>query len=205
VTVIRDGELVQTCGIDEMDISSIVKVMAGKELEDRYPKLKVKIGKEILHVEKLSFEGRIKDISFELKKGEILGITGLSGSGRRTLAKVLCGIEGNYEGRIFINGKEFRHMTPHIAKMNGMCYVSGIGTEEGLVNEMSVAENITLTNLERISRMNFIDRSLESEAARDLIERLEISAGEDEVVNNLSGGKQKKVPCCRIAKAEIRG
>lgn len=193
VTVIRDGELIQTCNINEVDINKIIKVMAGKELEDRYPKLKVKIGKEVLRVEKLGFNGRIRNISFDVRKGEILGITGLSGSGRRTLAKVLCGIDGPYEGQVFINGKSFKSMTPHTAKTNGLCYVTGIGTDEGLISNSSIAQNITLANLERISKMSFINNAVESDCSKDLIERLEITANEKEIVNNLSGGKQKKV------------
>ncbi len=193
VTVIRDGEVVQTCSIDEVDMVGIVKVMVGKELEDRYPKLKVKMGREQLNVRDLSFKGRLSNINFSLHKGEILGITGLSGSGRRTLAKVLFGLEGPYEGCININGKPFKSMTPHIAKLNGLCYVTGIGTDEGLVSNAPITENITLANLKRVSKMGFLSNTGESEAARDLMERLEIKSDEKEIVKNLSGGNQKKV------------
>jgi ribose transport system ATP-binding protein len=193
VTVIRDGEVMQTCDIKEVDIDEIVKVMAGKELEDRFPKLKIKLGRERLRVENLSFHGRIRNISFDVKKGEIFGITGLSGSGRRTLAKTLIGINSPHEGRIYIKGEEIKAITPHIAKRNGLCYITGIGTEEGLIANASISENISLTNLERISKIGFIDKLIEADSARDLIDRLEITASEKEKVENLSGGKQKKV------------
>jgi ribose transport system ATP-binding protein len=193
VTVIRDGEVMQTCDIREVDIDEIVKVMAGKELEDRYPKLKIKLGKERLRVEELSFHGRIRNISFDVKKGEIFGITGLSGSGRRTLAKTLIGINSPHEGKIYIKGEEIKAITPHIAKKNGLCYITGIGTEEGLILNSSISENISLTNLKRISKIGFIDKLIETDSAKDLIERLEITASEKELVKNLSGGKQKKV------------
>ena len=193
VTVVRDGEVMQTCDIREVDIDEIVKVMAGKELDDRYPKLKIKLGKERIRVEKLSFHGRIRDISFDVKNGEIFGITGLSGSGRRTLAKTLIGINSPHEGKIFIKGEEIKAITPHIAKKNGLCYITGIGTEEGLILSASISENIALTNLKRISRMGFINKLIEADSAKDLIDRLEITASENEEVGNLSGGKQKKV------------
>jgi ribose transport system ATP-binding protein len=193
VTVIRDGEVMQTCDIKEVDIDEIVKVMAGKELEDRYPKLKIKLGRERLRVEELSFHGRIRNISFDVKKGEIFGITGLSGSGRRTLAKTLIGINSPHEGKIYIKGEEIKAITPHIAKKNGLCYITGIGTEEGLILNSSISENISITNLKRISKIGFIDKLIETDSAKDLIERLEITASEKEVVKNLSGGKQKKV------------
>lgn len=193
VTVLRDGELINTCDIDEIDINHIIKVMAGKEIKDRYPKLKVKLGKEMLRVENLYFNRQLANINFSVKKGEIIGLTGLSGAGRRTLAKVLIGIEGPYDGMVSINGKSYKRMTPHTAKKNGLCYVTGIGTEEGLIVGTTISHNITLTNLERVSKVGFVKKELEGYASKDLIERLEITAGQDEIVKNLSGGKQKKV------------
>lgn len=192
VTVIRDGESVQTCSADEMEINDIVKVMVGKELDDRFPKLKVKIGKEVLRLENVSYYGRIRNINLDVKRGEIIGLTGLSGSGRRTLAKVLFGINGPYEGSIVLQGKTYKAMTPHTAKKNGLCYMTGIHTEEGLLNA-PVGENITLTNLERVSRFGFLNTKKERLLAQDMIGCLEIESGEDENVSNLSGGKQKKV------------
>ncbi len=147
VTVIRDGESVQTCSVDEMELNDIVKVMVGKELDDRFPKLKVKLGKEVLRLENVSYYGRIRNINLDMKRGEIIGLTGLSGSGRRTLAKVLFGINGPFEGSIVLQGKSYTSMTPHIAKKNGLCYMTGINTEEGLLTNAPIGENITLTNL----------------------------------------------------------
>ncbi|MDD3839457.1 MAG: sugar ABC transporter ATP-binding protein [Clostridia bacterium] len=193
VTILRDGELVETCDRNKIDISHIVKLMVGKKLEDRYPKLKIRLGRQSLAVNNLSFEGRIRNINFDLKEGEILGITGLSGSGRRTLAKVIFGINRHYQGEIYLNGKTFKDMNPHLAIENGLCYVTGIGTDEGLILDAYVSENITLTNLERISRMGLLNKDEETNKARDLIERLEIEAHEHEITNNLSGGNQKKV------------
>lgn len=193
VTVIRDGESVQTCSADEMELNDIVKVMVGKELDDRFPKLKVKLGKEVLRLENVSYYGRIRNINLDVKRGEIIGLTGLSGSGRRTLAKVLFGINGPYEGSIILQGKSYTAMTPHTAKKNGLCYMTGIHTEEGLLTNAPVGKNITLTNLERISRFGFLNAEKERWLAQDMIGRLEIESGEDENVSNLSGGKQKKV------------
>ncbi|MFC0216034.1 sugar ABC transporter ATP-binding protein [Paenibacillus chartarius] len=193
VTVLREGEVVQVSNVNSVDLTNIVKMMAGKELEDRYPKLKVKPGKELLRIESLSYLGRIRNINLEVRRGEIIGLTGLSGSGRRTLAKVLFGINGPYEGKIIMKGKEFRSITPHIAMKHGLCYVTGIHAEEGFLTNTSITENITLTSLRRVSRFGFLNKRQEMKAAQDMIERLEIKAGEQELVDNLSGGKQKKV------------
>jgi len=193
VTVLRDGEVIETYKISDIDLHQIIKAMAGKEISDRYPKLKIKHGKELLRVSNLSYEGRIRNISFSLKEGEILGITGLSGSGRRTLAKVLFGINRPYEGEIKLNGKVFKDMNTNKAIENGLCYVTGIGTDEGLILNAPVAENITLTNLKRISKLGFLKKEEEGFKVRDLIGRLEIGADAYEVANKLSGGNQKKV------------
>jgi ribose transport system ATP-binding protein len=193
VTVIREGEAVQTSSVNEVELNDLVKVMVGKELEDRFPKLKIKIGKEVLRLDNLSYYGRIRNINLDVKRGEIIGLTGLSGSGRRTLAKVLFGINGPYEGRIVLQGKVYNAMTPHLAKKNGLCYVTGVNTEEGLLSDSSIRENITLTNLERISSLGFLNAEKERWYAKDLINRLEIESCEEENVGNLSGGKQKKV------------
>lgn len=193
VSVIRDGKIVQSCNAFTVNMKDIVKVMAGKEPEDRYPKLKVKIGKEMLRVEGVSYFGKIRNASFDVRKGEIIGLTGISGAGRRTLAKVLFGIYGPYQGMVYLNGKPFKSMTPHVAKKNGLCYLTGISSEEGLIAEGTITENITIANLKRVSTMGYIDHDQEVKHARDFIDRLEITASESESVGNLSGGKQKKV------------
>lgn len=193
ITVLRDGEVVETGRVDSFDIEQIIKMMVGKEIEDRYPKLQVKIGKEVLRVKSLGFNERIRNINFNLKSGEILGIAGLSGAGRGTLARTLFGINRPFEGEIIINGRLYKSMTPDIAIDNGLCYVTGIGTREGLILKMPVSQNITLTNLNRISKKGFIINVEEMKAAKDLIVRLEIRADEKEIAQNLSGGNQKKL------------
>ncbi|AYO30134.1 sugar ABC transporter ATP-binding protein [Biomaibacter acetigenes] len=193
LTILRDGKVVETGIAQNLDLNHIVKMMAGKEVEDRYPKLNVKLGKEVLKVENLGYNDRIKDISFSLRSGEILGITGLSGAGRRTLARTIFGINRPFEGKIFINDRVFRNMTPDLAIKNGLCYVTGIVAGEGLILKMAVPSNITLTNLNRVSHKGILINTEELKAARDFIKRLEIRAEETDIVQNLSGGSQKKL------------
>lgn len=193
VTVIRDGELIQQCEMKDADMETLIKAMAGKEQGDRYPKLRVKLGSERLKVENLSYSGRLNNINFSVRKGEIIGITGLTGSGRRTLAKVLCGIEGPYDGSITLNDKKHKFMDMQIAMENGLCYVSGQTTDEGLISEMHISENITITNLKRVSDFGFLNIAIEKKKTLDFINRLEIEVDENMLVKNLSGGKQKKV------------
>ncbi len=196
--------MVETCGVGEIDIDHIIEKMAGKDVQDRYPKLKVKIGREVLRVENLGYNDRIKNISFSLKRGEILGITGLSGSGRRTLANTLFGINFPYQGEIFINNRLVKIDSPEAAIKNGLCYVTCVGVREGLVFQMAVSNNITITNLKRISDKGLLNRRMESIVANDFIKRLEIRASEIEHAGNLSGGNQKKVTLAKWLFANSR-
>lgn len=193
VTVLRDGAVIATCPMERISLGYIVKMMAGKDIDDRYPKLATKRGSEILRVENLGFEKRIQNINFSLRKGEILGITGLSGAGKRTLAKTLFGINTPYEGSILIEGKPVKIASPRIAIANGLCYVAGVGNREAVIQSMPIIENITITNLERISHQGFMFRKQEEDIAGDFVDRLEITENPREMVGNLSGGNQKKV------------
>ncbi|WP_155973595.1 sugar ABC transporter ATP-binding protein [Paenibacillus sp. Leaf72] len=193
-TLLRDGAVIRTWRMnDAASMPEIMEAMAGKELHNRYPKLKVQLGGELLRTEGLCVAGRLNHVNLSLRRGEILAIAGLGGAGRRTLAKVLFGIEGPYEGAIHLNGRIFKEMTPHKAKANGICYVTGLHSEEGLILNAPIAENITLTNLPRVSRAGFIRSGQEAAYARDLMDRLEITGEETELPMHLSGGKQKKV------------
>lgn len=193
ITVLRDGAVIETCRTEKLSRGQVVKMMVGKEMEDRYPKLTVKMGSEILRVENLSFEKRISNINFCLRKGEILGITGLSGAGKRTLAKALFGVNVPYSGRIFIEGKPVKISSPRTAIEYGICYVAGVGNQEALIHPMPIFENITITNLQRVSQKGILFRKKENDIAGDLTERLEITENPREIVGNLSGGNQKKV------------
>ena len=152
---LRDGEVVGSGKMNDMDMADMIQAMAGKDSEDRYPKIKVKLGGEVLRVENLNYESLLQNINLDLRKGEILGIAGLSGAGRKTLAKVLFGINSPFTGTIKINGKSFSRMTPQMAMKNGLCFVAGTGTEESLIKQISVTKNITITNLKRVSKAGF--------------------------------------------------
>lgn len=193
VTILRDGEVVGSGKMNDMDMADMIQAMAGKDIEDRYPKIKVKLGGEVLRVENLNYESLLQNINLDLRKGEILGIAGLSGAGRKTLAKVLFGINSPFTGTIKINGKSFSRMTPQMAMKNGLCFVAGTGTEESLIKQISVTKNITITNLKRVSKAGFLNPALEADYASDYLERLEIYADHDDIAETLSGGKQKKV------------
>ncbi|SKA83093.1 monosaccharide ABC transporter ATP-binding protein, CUT2 family [Clostridium sp. USBA 49] len=194
ITVIRGGEIIGTQEVKSMEVNNIIHMMTGMELKNRYPKLHVKIGKEVLKVNNLSSDNIIKNINFSLKKREILGIIGLVGSGRTKIAKSLFGIDKLDSGEIFIENKKVNINSPKDAIEAGIGYV----TEDRIFNDLfmylNIHENISAPNISRVSNKHIIDKKIESKIANSYIKRLRINAG---TVNNkiayLSGGNQQKV------------
>jgi len=195
ITVLRDGRTISTIVKSEgYDSNRLLKMIIGDEIKDRYPKLDVSIGKDVLIVKNLSNGKLLKDVSFSLRKGEILGITGLKGSGKTTLAKVIFGIEPMVSGNIYIKGRKVNIKNTEIAAANGLCYVPQNRIEEGLVYEASVADNIVITNLQNIVKRVGISLKLKRTEAQKYAEMVGVKVNRiDDKIKNLSGGNQKKV------------
>jgi ribose transport system ATP-binding protein len=135
ITVMRDGRTVATMIKDEYDLDKLVRLIIGDDIKDRYPKLDVKTGKDVLIVKNLSKGKILEDISFFVRKGEIVGVAGLKGSGKTTLAKVLFGAESKTSGNIYINGRMVEIKNTEDAVKNGLCYLPASVIDEGLVHE----------------------------------------------------------------------
>jgi len=142
VTVLRDGELIATKPISEVTEASLVTMMVGRSIDQLFPKAEPLIGEAILEVENLSYGKLVKDISFSLKKGEILGVAGLVGSGRTELALTLFGITPAASGSIKINGKSVSIHSPRQARDLGIAYVPEDRGLQGLIKSMMIRENI---------------------------------------------------------------
>lgn len=194
ITVIRGGEIVGTQSVDPMDVNNIIHMMTGMELKDRYPKLHVKIGKEVLRVNNLSAGSVVRDINFSLKKREILGIIGLVGSGRTKIAKSIFGEDKLDSGEIFVENKKVTINSPRDAIRAGI----GCVTEDRISNDLfmylGVPQNISAPNISKVSNKHMIDKNVENKIAASYVKRLRINVG---TVNNkiayLSGGNQQKV------------
>jgi ribose transport system ATP-binding protein len=194
ITVMRDGKTIVTINKKEYDSSKLIQMIIGDEIKDRYPKLKVALGKEVLIVKNLSNGKLLQNISFALRKGEILGIAGLKGAGKTTLAKTLFGIESMTTGSIYIKGRKVKLKNTQDAVSNGLCYIPANRMEEGLVYTANISDNITITNLEGITRNNCLSSKLKCLEAEKYIKMVGIKPGRpEEKVKNLSGGNQKKV------------
>ena len=194
VTVLRDGALIGTRPIAEVTERTLVAMMVGREIDHLFPKPDPNIGETVLKVTGLSFGDRVRDISFELRRGEILGLAGLVGAGRTELALTIFGITPATAGTIEIDGAPVTISTPRQARKLGIAYVPEDRGLQGLVRPMTIGQNISMAALRRIAGGVFIDFRREERRAVSSIKQLGIRArGPDQVVGQLSGGNQQKV------------
>ncbi len=194
VTVLRDGKVMGNFPVESVKLSELIRLMADREVHDHFPKQEAKPGAEILQVEHISRKGILHDISFSLHKGEILGISGLMGSGRTELARVLFGVEKADTGTIFLNKKEVRIDSPREAIQNRIAYLSEDRKVQGLILKMSLENNISLPGIKGITVIGIIRKEAEHRLAGRYVNELHIKAtGLDQLAESLSGGNQQKV------------
>ena len=194
VTVLRNGRDVATILLRETSASAIANLMIARDINELYPKRQTTIGDALLTLDRLSLPGKYSDVSLTLRKGEILGLTGLLGSGAKDLVRTLFGLETAVGGTIEVNGETAWSATPAKAVAKRLALVPEDRREHGVALDLSVAENATLASLERFTRAGFLDRRAERREATSLIERLQIKTdGADALVRTLSGGNQQKV------------
>ncbi len=150
-TVLRDGTYVGTVPVAELSMDKLITMMVGRELKEKFPKDEVTIGEEVLRVENLNRDGVLQDISFNLRKGEILGISGLVGSGRTELARAIFGADPITSGSIYLEGKKVRINSPIDAIKHGIGFLTEDRKGQGLILIQSVQNNITLAFLRNFS------------------------------------------------------
>ncbi len=194
VSVFKDGKYIGTRQVSEVKPNDIVTMMVGRELSI-YKRQKAKHYDEVaLEVKNLRAGKRVRDISFQLKKGEVLGVFGIVGSGRTETANLIFGVDQLESGEIYIHGEKFENITPAIAVKHGIGYVTEDRRGQGLALVMSVGKNITLPFFSKFVKSGVIRLGAETETAEDLRRKLNIkTASLDTVVGNLSGGNQQKV------------
>ena len=194
VTVLRDGALVGTIGIDEGDQNTWIRMMVGRELKDKFPARTVERGEELLRVENLSRTGVLEDISLTLHRGEVLGISGLVGAGRTELGRAIFGADKISGGKITLRGKVVTIGSPSDAIASGICYLPEDRKTHGVVLALSVKDNLTLASLDRLCFNNIISRKKEKKLAGDYVLKLQIRTPDlERKVMFLSGGNQQKV------------
>ncbi|WP_050614477.1 sugar ABC transporter ATP-binding protein [Bacillus testis] len=194
ITVMRDGKTVDTKPIPETSFDEVVTKMVGRELKDRFPERNVKLGEVILEVKGLTNTRSFQDISFSVREGEVVGVSGLMGAGRTEIMRSIFGIDPLEAGEIWLNGKKTTIKNPAQAVAQGIGFITEDRKDEGLVLDFSIRENMALPNLKSFSPKGVIDRKAEGDFVDMLIKRLSIKTESGETsAGNLSGGNQQKV------------
>jgi len=194
LTVFRDGQLVKSVGIEEVNTDQIVQMMVGREITDMYPPKSEKIGDMFMEVKNFTREGMFDDVSFQVRRGEILGFYGLVGAGRTEVMRSVCGIDPHQGGEVWIEGEKV-NVTDYKQMIDrGIGYITEDRKAQGLFLYRSITQNVSAAILEKVSKGAFISTDKEREIAQRYAELLAVkhsSLGED--VNDLSGGNQQKV------------
>lgn len=197
VTVLRDGHKIGTHPANQVTEPELIRMMVGREVTEKFPKETVEPGEPLLQVSDLNLGKRIKNVSFEIREGEIVGIFGLMGSGRTSLARTLFGMENCENGEIKVSGRAVKIKNSRDAIKAGLGYI----TEErkmGLVLRMAIAYNITFPILKSLLRFGMIDHKSEKAVALNFIGKLKISTPHIlQLTEFLSGGNQQKVALAR--------
>ncbi len=194
VVILRDGKKVSVLDTDKTDKNEIVRLMVGREIKDMFPISKGKMGQTILEVEGISNDF-IRDVSFSVKSGEILGLFGLMGSGRTKIVEAMFGKEKINSGSVKINGKPVKITSPRKAIKSGLAYVPADRKHDGLILMHSVTQNISLASLDFYKFLGlFLNMREEQKDVNNWIRKINIKAPSvNTVVESLSGGNQQKV------------
>ncbi|MGE5599511.1 MAG: sugar ABC transporter ATP-binding protein [Bacteroidota bacterium] len=198
VTILRDGRHVATCTVRQTTPEQVVTQMVGRDIDAFYPPHGQAGGEVLLRVDRLSAANRFHDISFELRRGEILGFAGLVGAGRTELARAICGIDPWDSGSVHLLGKEFKPREYRDSIRRGLVYLTEDRKQQGLFMNLSTIRNIVPAVLSSISRGLLVNPRAEADVTHEYIEALRIRvASPEQLVVNLSGGNQQKVMLAR--------
>ena len=195
VTIMRDGKWVGTKPKEELNTDLIIQMMVGRELKERYPKRDTRPGEVILKVENLGTASpAFQDVSFELHKGEILGIAGLVGAKRTEILETLFGIRAKGSGRIIYRGKEIENRTPREAMKNGFAMLTEERRQDGIFADLSVSFNCIIANLDIYKKNGLLSDKRINQEVQDTIDKIHVKTPSGKTkIGNLSGGNQQKV------------
>lgn len=194
ITVLKDGEIVGTVRPSDVDQNQLVKMMVGRTLEEIYPPRRTAPGAELLRVNSLSAPRRFYDISFSLRRGEILGMFGLVGSGRTEVARCIFGADRLVQGEIYLNGKRTSIRAPRQALNAGIGFLTEDRKRNGLVLTANIRDNISLASYPRMTRWGFLNRRQQEALVRQKVNELNIRPPQlEKLVWQLSGGNQQRV------------
>lgn len=194
VSVMRDGEYVGTKLTKDTSRPELIQMMVGRELKEQFPEAKSEIGKIVLEVKNLSTPTLLKNVSFHVCEGEILGLAGLVGAGRTETARAIFGADQISSGEIYVRGERVQIHKPQDAIEKGIAYIPEDRKKHGVLLEMSVRENTSFIALKKISKAGVVDKVKDKKLAEEYIDKLKIKTPTmEQLSKNLSGGNQQKV------------
>ncbi len=194
VTVMRDGEYIGTERVKDITKERLIEMMVGRSLENEFPKAKAPLREELLRVEHLNRGKAVKDVSFRICGGEVLGFSGLVGAGRTETMRIIFGADHKDSGDIYIRGNKIEINSPRKALENRICLLTEDRKGQGLILVHSVRENFGLPNLDTFAPKLFVNSRKEREALAGFVKSLQIKIPhQEELAAHLSGGNQQKV------------
>jgi ribose transport system ATP-binding protein len=206
ITVFRDGEHIVTCPRAETNEREIIRSMMGREIQQIFPSKKPVAGERRFEIKGYSYQNAFRDISFNVRRGEILGVAGLTGSGRSEVMQAIYGYRRKDSGDVFIDNKPVRIDQPYDAIRYGIMYSPEDRKTDGLFLNHSIVMNLTSTCLDECGKMFLLSKTKEHEIAGKLVKDLSIKVGDIESeMNSLSGGNQQKVLLakCLVSNPEL--
>lgn len=206
ISVLRDGQYIKTVSAKDIEVHQIVSLMVGRDIDFLYPPKTTRVEEELLRVEKLSSHGVFNNIDFSLNKGEILGFSGLVGSGRTEVMRAICAIDKKHSGDIYFKNKKIQIKDYKQAIDNGIVYMTEDRKQEGLFLHMSIKHNISASILNKIKNTITIDSRKEEAVSNEYVQMLKIKISSiTQACGSLSGGNQQKVLFAKwlAAKPEI--
>lgn len=205
VTVFRDSQYIGTYDVDGITNADLIKAMVGREISDLFPKPEVSIGAEVLRVENMCRAGYFKNVSFQVRAGEILGLTGLVGAGRTEVVESICGITKPDSGKVYLEGKQVRIKKPIDAIKHGVILLPEDRQREGLILSWGLGQNVTLPTMGKYAKVGFNDNKKEREIAKTLLEEVDTKAVTIfDPASSLSGGNQQKVVVAKALGQEMK-
>ena len=205
VTVFRDAKYIGTYDVDGITNADLITAMVGREIKELFPKPQVELGEEVLRVENLSRTGFFKDVSFHVRKGEILGLTGLVGARRTEVVQTIFGVEKMTSGTVYLDGKPIKIHNPTEAINRGIGLLPENRQTEGLILDWGIGRNITLPELKGYVNKLFLDEKKERSTAKELAERVDTKAVTVfDKASSLSGGNQQKVVVAKALGSDFK-
>jgi len=193
VTIIKNGTIIGTKIVAECPQEEIIKMLSGQYIKNRYPKIVINKGKNILSVRNLGFSDKLKNINLDLNEGDILGITGLAGSGRTLLANCLFGAVDGVEGDIMLNGAKIKIDSPYKAICNGIALVPENRLTDSIFGYLDISNNVAVSSLKRFANFSLINTTYLEQVVADYVDKLNIPRTTPHInILEYTGGNQQK-------------